>query len=158
MTDSTRQFKSDLEKFARAVDIGIEVVVKKIAIDIFTATVRRTPVAKGALRASWVIGVNIVSSDIVNVSGGKLSKSGATAIANQQKSKLSKFKLGDSINITNNQPYCLVVEYGMFSGSGPKITAQGYSTQAPKGMLRKSIQEIEAGIDSANTEFDRIRG
>lgn len=158
MSESSRRFKADLEKFAQLVDVGIEKAVRKVALDIFTATVKRTPVDKGSLRASWTIGVNTVSSDRVDVSSGKLSKAGASTIANQQKSKLSKYKIGDVINITNNQPYALVVEYGMFRGDGPKITSEGYSTQAPKGMLRKSLQEIEAGISEAIREFERIRG
>jgi len=155
---NTIQFNAQLDVFARNMDMALDKVIRKVALDVFTKTVVLTPVDSGALRASWVIGVNVVSADKVSVSGGKLGKGGASMIAKQQLAKLSTVKAGDSVNITNNQPYAGVVEYGLFLGNGPKITQDGYSTQAPAGMLRKSVQIVENSIINASSVWMRVRG
>lgn len=148
MPDRALEFNADLRRFANRLDAEVDKVVRKVALDIFAGVVRRTPVATGALRASWQIGVNQVSSDRVNVTGN-LTPAAASTIANKEVDKIGNAGAGDVINITNNQPYAIVVEYGLFKGQGPKITSEGYSKQAPAGMLRITIAEVERGIRNA---------
>ncbi len=46
-----------------------------------------------------------------------------------------------------------VIEYGEFPGQGPKTTASGYSTQAPRGVVRISVKRA---ADRFNRSMKKI--
>jgi hypothetical protein len=139
------EFKMDLEKFSKKIDVTVQSVVKKTALDIYKGVTKRTPVDTGALRNSWMIGINhkpegVKKGTRKKGSGGKATR--AEFNESEEMKNLNGIKLGSTVYITNNQPYAEVVEYGKY-GSGPKTTG-GYSSQAPKGMVRVTMQEVEA--------------
>lgn len=48
--------------------------------------------------------------------------------------------------VSNDKPYALVLEYGLYPNppkGGKGKTIDGYSTQAPKGFARISIEEVK---------------
>lgn len=137
-----RKFNTDLKNFSKEVDIELSKVVRLVALKLFTRIVLKTPVDTGVARASWTIGINRIENNKVNVMGGKLSKQGATALANDQLNKLVGVKAYDTVIISNNVPYIEKLEYGGYN-EGPK-TVGGFSIQAPEGMVRVSLEEVEA--------------
>lgn len=129
MTDpDIAAFTADLGKFIAAVDIEADKAIRKIAFDLFSSIVKKTPVDTGRARGAWEVGLDRSST--------KRAKKGKTSVVGKQADalrKLSQFKIGQSIFITNNVDYIVFLEMGT-------------STQAPRGMVKLSIGEIRAAF------------
>lgn len=158
---SLRQFRVDLRKFAKSLDIKIETVMRRTALGIFSGVVKRTPVDTGTARASWQLSMDKVSDDVVTVpKGSKLSSTEATAMARRQLGRLKDVKAYDLIVISNNVPYIEVLEYGGYPdppkrGTWDKKkkkyvikTVRGFSEQAPHGMVSVTLSEEEVKMQA----------
>ena len=150
-TKGYERFSADLAEFANTLGIELDKAIRKVSLDVFTGIVKKTPVDKGALRANWAIGVNKEVTKRPLDKGVKLSAGAAESAAMKDVSHLSKVKAGDRVIISNNMPYARVVEYGEIKGDGPK-TVGGYSKQAPRGMVRVTLAEVE-GEMACDAEF-----
>jgi hypothetical protein len=106
--------KEDLDEIA-------ESEVKELTGDIFRVAVKLSPVYTGAFRASWRVSFNEARTDVTK------GFTPANPIRGAQFRWPSGFKLGDTVIISNNQPYAELIEYG------------GWSNQAPYGVLRLAI-------------------
>ncbi len=124
-------FSKQVNVYVKDLEIDWNRAIRYIALELFDMIIKQTPVDKGILRASWILGVNRIPRSPSAGSGD--SKTTAQG-------KLSSFEVGDPIWIVNHMPYAKVIEYGEFPGQGPKTTASGYSTQAPRGIVRISVQ------------------
>ncbi len=120
-------FSRQIQEVTDELQMVLSQAIRKIALDLFDDILKQTPVDKGTLRGSWVLGVNMLG-----LGEGDTSQSA--------QSKLSTAELGDFIIIANHMPYARVIEYGEYPGQGPKTTADGYSTQAPRGIVRVAVQ------------------
>lgn len=139
-------FALSLKVFAdKAPDLARQ-VVRKVGIDLLTATILRTPVGNpklwkskpppgyvgGRLRANWTVA--LVSPDttttaaIDNDGGATISKGSQTILGGTGT---------EDIWIMNSLPYAIPVEYG-HSG-----------VQAPQGMVRVSVAEFQAFVEKA---------
>lgn len=107
--------KQQLEEFA-------EEGVKEIAGSIFRAAVRLSPVYTGAFRASWRVSFNFAREDVTE------GRSPQNPIRGAAFRWPSGFKLGDTVIISNAQPYAEMLEYG-------------WSDQAPYGVLRVAVAQ-----------------
>ena len=110
--------KGDLNKAARAV-----------AFDLYNRLLIRSPVLTGRFRGNWQIGLNAVPGGVIAVEG-----IGQTAIEAQ--AKVGSFKIGDTINMTNNLPYAVALELG-------------HSGQAPAGVVRITVKEFKGIVKKA---------
>jgi hypothetical protein len=132
-TRSVFQFKSDLEGFAKKVNLSASLVVRRVVLDLHGRIVLRTPVDTGRARASWGIDLGVPGDYVV----GKKKAQGAewaTIHAKGQEGKITERNaLSGMWWIYNNLPYIFALEYGR-------------SRQAPAGMVRVSIAEIEAEL------------
>ena len=158
--ESLRQFRVDLRKFAKSLDIKIETVMRRTSLGVFTGVVKRTPVDKGTARASWQLSVNTVSDDVYDIGGAKLSSAGATAVAKKQLAGLKDIKAYDMVVISNNVPYIEKLEYGGYPDPPKKgtwdkkkkkhviKTTKGFSKQAPHGMLGVTLVGEEAKMQA----------
>ena len=133
-------FESDLRKFADSLGLGVETVVKKISLQVFTGVVKKTPVDTGRARANWVISVEVPSSAPPLPDGKTFSGQEATAFANKELVELSKIKPFSNVFISNNMPYIEVLE-------------DGSSDQAPEGMLAVTLTEVERDIKRITDDF-----
>ena len=115
-------------------------VARAIALELETRVVMKSPVDTGRLRGNWNVGINAV-----NTNEYPASKTGDSSNA-RAISALAKFKVGDTIWITNNLPYVKKLEYGLY-GNGAK-TIGGYSMQAPRGFIRITFKEVQSAFDS----------
>lgn len=127
-------FERDLDKFAASLNIGVEQVVKKIALDVFTGVVRKTPVDKGRARASWVIGVERPLNSPELSTDKTFSAAEAAQFANLELAELSRLKPFDTVFISNSLPYIEALE-------------DGHSKQAPQGMVAVTLSEVERDLD-----------
>lgn len=106
----------DLEDLAEA-------DIKEIAGQIFRTAVKLSPVYTGSFRASWRVSFNLPRTDVTN------RNDPAVPIRGTAFRWPGGFKLGDTVIISNNQPYAEMLEYG-------------WSKQAPYGVLGVAIASV----------------
>lgn len=139
--------------FSREVQIAldkmegdVETFVRAVNFKAFTAIIRETPVDTGRLRGNWQTSETTpIGSRIDRIQTG--SSGPATADAELVLERgLGLFWL------SNNLPYAEVAEYGKW-GTGPykteKTTADGYSVQAPEGMVRRTAARLRSIIQES---------
>lgn len=140
------QFQAEMAKFAKIVDINLATVVKKIAFDLFTKIVYRTPVDTGRARAGWGISINTPITIVPTGYGGKKLKAKSSAheadVVNSYQAT-EGVQLPDLSGIDGTQQVFILnaVEY-------IEMLEDGSSKQAPAGMVRVSIAEVEAEINA----------
>lgn len=127
-------FEADLKKFAQLLDVEVRLVVRRIAFDLFRRIVRRTPVDTGRARASWIMTQGSPSTEVLPE--GSYSQQG------KAQPNIDGYA---PIWISNNLDYIETLEFGLYPGEGPK-TSGGFSIQAPQGMVRLSLAEIETQL------------
>ena len=97
-----------------------EAEIKEFTGDLFRAAVKFSPVYTGSFRAGWRVSFNIPRDDVTNRSNPAVPIRGASF-------RWPKgFKLGDTVIVSNNQPYAELLE-------------NGWSNQAPLGILSLAI-------------------
>lgn len=127
-------FSAQVAQFAEQAMAKADKAVRVIALQTLIRVQSKTPVDSGALRRSWTVALN----------GFPSSYNGDQTIINQ-------IKFGDVIVIATNKPYAPMLEYGLYPSPPKKPTGKtknGYSVQAPKGMVRITVQEVQAFIRS----------
>lgn len=120
---STEKFNEFLQEFIKSVDVDATTVLKKMAFDLLSKMVYRTPVRYGRARAGWsaagaALGVHVPTSPE--------SKPGDSFYEEQLTGDVKVIRMVNKVN------YIIYLEYGS-------------SQQAPLGMLRVSMAEIQAG-------------
>tara|TARA_R110000796_G_C14571530_1_gene435757 strand:- start:2496 stop:2906 length:411 start_codon:yes stop_codon:yes gene_type:complete len=118
------QINIDLAAFAKRIDVGVGIAVEKIGRDLHGKIVKRTPVDTGRARASWDMTINNPSNYVPG--------EGDTTPEPLPSLDLDG---NDQLYIVSNLVYIEPLEHG-------------HSNQAPLGMVRLSVAEIEARIDT----------
>ena len=111
-----------------------EAKIKKAFVGLSTDIIMDTPVLSGRLRNNWMVSVNKGSNETTERTGNE-SIGRVNAV---------KFKLGDTLYLTNNLPYAERIEFGLYpSPSKTGKTVGGYSVKSPQGMCRKNVIKWE---------------
>ena len=95
-----------------------------------------TPKDTGRLRNNWFPSVNSGSNETTESTSDQV----------MARVEALRFKLGDTLYLTNNLPYAEVIEFGLYPNppkNGTGKTVNGYSTKSPAGMCRKNIIKWE---------------
>ncbi|HDR0635842.1 HK97 gp10 family phage protein [Pasteurella multocida] len=129
-------FVIDIAKFREKFSNKADLVLRKVGIETYERVRQKTPVDTGQLRASWTVSIN-----------------GMPQTYNGDLSALSSVKFGDGIIIATDKPYAPALEYGLYPKSGGRKTKNGFSIQAPHGMVRITVQEIQAWLKSNLGKF-----
>ncbi len=140
------EFKADINAYQKAIKRTYVTAFKRAAMYLSNQIIGNSPHDTGKFIASNKIAINYVNDDTYN--GPNVPKTGAKQIAKgeQQKIKSINQRLidkGVTIWFSNNVPYNLMIEYGLYNPSGPKITGNGYSKKSPKGVYRLAGQSTE---------------
>jgi len=123
-------FSVDLSKAIEKAKGRTEIVVKKIALELFSNIVYKSPVLTGRFRANWNCSIGSVDKSTSEAT----DKEGSGAIG-RVRAEVTKYTLdGRSIYLANSLPYAERLE-------------NGWSDQAPQGMVRLSIIEINNAIN-----------
>ena len=140
IANNTGTLTVDLNKILNKSMTNASQIARAIAIELETRVVQKSPVDTGRLRGNWNLGINSVNTTQYSEDRSG-NQSNTRAIG-----ALSKFKVGDTIWITNNLPYVAKLEYGLY-GNGPK-TVGGYSRQAPQGFIRITYLEVIGAFEN----------
>lgn len=106
-------------------------LVKRVALELFGKIVRKTPVDTGRARGGWTISIGALSGVEVEQSigeGRKLTKTLAELTAEARRA-VASLEPYETVFIENNVRYIFRLE-------------NGYSEQAPKGMVALSVEEV----------------
>lgn len=122
-------FKLQLEQFAEKAGAKAELAVRKVALEVYSSVVLKSPVDTGRFRGNWNISMGgfdrTVNPDSIDKTGTKGINAAAVTISRY---------LGGKIFISNNLPYARRLE-------------DGYSKQAPVGMVRITVVEFQDMVD-----------
>lgn len=121
-------FTADIKAFAKKTGQKADEQAIATLFKLNSLVVDRTPVDTGRARGGWIASVGSPSR-----SKGRASKKGQGVIRNANTQAEKAVKNKDIYYLTNNVQYIAVLEYGS-------------SAQAPNGMIRVSMQEIEGLI------------
>lgn len=123
-------FSASIGRFTKQVKAKEDAIIRKAGLMVLNGVQKRTPVDTGQLRASWTASVNQLPA---NYGGNTQSIHDAT--------------FGDTIFIATNKPYAIDLEYGLYpQPSKTGKTTNGYSIQAPQGMVRITVEEVKAKL------------
>ncbi|QQP97937.1 hypothetical protein [Lysobacter enzymogenes] len=141
----TNPFALDISRFVAKAKAAPELVVRKVALDLLTGVVMKTPVGKperwkskpppgyvgGRARGSWVLGIDTpaTTTTVVDKDGNSTILRGLAA--------MGQWGADKPFYITSNLPYIRRLEY------------EGWSQQAPAGMVRITLVEFQSYIDKA---------
>ena len=140
MANNPQKFAAEFGKLLKAAGDKAELVVKKSAISVLTSVEFKSPVGDpdtwsspappgytgGQLKANWNLSVESIDYTTTtdkDPAGGDAVKRAELAIED--------YKIGDKVFITNSLPYAYRLEY------------EGWSGQAPQGMVRITALEFE---------------
>ncbi len=130
-------FANDLKEFAKATNRTITEVLEGVVTELAVRVVQRSPVDTGKFRGNWQIGDGgpdtRVDSEFDKQALGSAPSAGSFA---RWQDQLEGVLPGTVIYITNSLPYARRLEY------------EGYSKQAPEGMVRVTLTEYASIINT----------
>lgn len=126
-------FSADIEEAAKLVDLHVVDFVRLLALRFLYGVIRRSPVDTGRFRGSWRIGVGSPSDDVAPEGYEATGSVGALDAGSDAEGSLRGIKGDDVVFITNSLPYAVPLE-------------EGWSKQAPHGMVKITVAELEAEI------------
>lgn len=133
-------FSLDISKWVEKAQGRIDLVVRKISLDLFSRVILRSPVDTGRFRGNWSVAIGSVPDGVLELN----DKSGSATVS-KATAAVANVKAGDVIYLVNNLPY------------GPRLE-YGWSKQAPAGMVRVTIQEFGGAVaDAVNGAKSEIR-
>lgn len=137
-----------MNKYCKKQGVKLTKVRKTYAYALYSSIVKKTPVDTGRARANWNISVG--SPDL------------STTEETRKSPKPMKDMAGnlddESIFISNNLPYITTLEYGGYPNPPKKDggkTVNGYSRQAPEGMVGVTLANNEAIFNAAVRRIEK---
>jgi allantoicase len=104
----------------------MELAVRKIMLEMFRKIILKSPVDTGRFRGNWQVAIGDAPEGTLELD----DKTGIATIAKAD-ANLAGVDIGDTIFFANNLPYAMRLE-------------EGYSGQAPAGMVSLTVQEFQA--------------
>lgn len=142
MSINTAEFMRAFNASVDQVETDFNTALAAAALQLFGKIIERTPVDTGILRSNWQTTLVSPSAQAV----------GSTSNAAGRARSVLNGYTGGAIYFTNNMPYAYVAEYGGWgrgAGATNKTTRDGYSVQAPNGMVRISLAEFTDHLNEA---------
>ena len=125
-------------EWARKVERRMDVAVRKITEGVFAGVIEISPVDKGRFKANWQPAIGSAPSGIIEAT----DPSGAMVMA-KVSGVVAGVKAGDVIYMVNNLPYARRLE-------------DGYSKQAPAGMVALTVQRFQPIAAEAIRQASRV--
>lgn len=124
-------FLDVINQWVENTETKIDNVLQTIVFKVGESLVTLSPVDTGRFKANWQLGIDAGSANSFN----SFDQSGTSTIA-EIASKAKTFTAGQVAYIQNHVLYGYDLEYGTYNGPTQKVTDQGFSRQAPHGMVR----------------------
>lgn len=129
-----RSFTLAIERWGADTLIKIDKVRRASILELFNLVIDGTPVDTGMLRGNWQTSVNAPTTGAIDREDKPGAAAKAEALANLG-------SLVDVVYMVNSLPYVERIEY------------EGYSAQAPEGMVRKNALRWQAIVEAKAKEY-----
>lgn len=150
-------FSKQISRWCQKAETNMDDVVRYTAKEMSLRVVHKNPVDTGLLKNNWFGSVN----ELPTTSRTTANKSG-NASKQSIRQAVKKLKVGDKYYFINNLIYAPIVEYGLY----PKLVRykthernlkkygrirswNGFSTLAPAGMVRVTVNEFDNIVKQA---------
>jgi hypothetical protein len=127
-------FEDQIRAWQVKTERKLDEVPRKVVFEMFRKIVLKTPVDEGRARSNWQPSIGSPATGTFDT----LDKDGNATIA-KAKAILATANAGDTIYLSNNLPYIRRLE-------------EGYSQQAPAGMVALTVQEFAAIVKRVGLE------
>lgn len=121
-------FADDLAKYCMAAGDKVEQLVRDTAIGLQAEMMDKSPVDTGRFRSNWQCGIGSINPD--TSAAPNSDALGRTRVA------LETWRPGQTIFLSNSLPYAKRLE-------------NGWSQQAPSGMVRLTVQDFAQAVKRA---------
>lgn len=121
-------FADSLAKYCKAAGDQVETVVRKTAFELQASMIEKSPVDTGRFKSNWQVGISAINANTSSAAGSDALGRVMTA--------LEGHKPGNAIWLTNSLPYAKRLE-------------NGWSQQAPSGMVRLTLQDFRQAVERA---------
>ena len=118
-------FGDQIAAFTEKTERKMDLAFRKITLEMFSRVILNTPVDSGRARANWQVAIGSVPEGVLELE----DKSG-TATVSAASAAAADLGTGDVIYLVNNLPYIQKLE-------------NGYSGQAPAGMVGLTVQQFQ---------------
>jgi hypothetical protein len=133
-------FASDIEKFAAKAKVGYNDAVNGALFGLSRSVILSTAVDEGRARGEW----------FASLSSYPTTTNGNVGANFSQVQMVSSKAAGGVFYLTNNMPYIGKLEYGGYPNpSNGDKTINGFSKQAPQGMVRISIENFQQMLNES---------
>lgn len=142
---ATSTFAIDVKRFGAKTAQQMSLAHRKVALDLFTRVIMRSPVDTGRFRANWqtTVGERAVGTreafDKGPVQASGMNAAISSKAAAEAVQVVSRAPLGPDLWLANNLPYAVPLE-------------NGHSPQAPGGMVKLSMLEVPGIVQQAVDE------
>jgi hypothetical protein len=130
-------FELDIARFVEKAKGNVDLVVRKVALDMFKRVILKSPVKEGRFRGNWQVAIGSIPAGTLEIN----DKAGTATIAKVTAATL-QLKAGQVITLVNNLAYARRLEYG-------------HSKQAPNGMVRLTVTEFGAVVNKAAADLPK---
>ena len=124
-------FGQQMRRWSEKTERKMNQAVRKISLDVFTNVINMSPVDTGRFKGNWQPAVGNAPAGMIEA----VDPSGALVIARVQ-GVTAGVTAGDVIYMVNNLPYARRLE-------------DGWSQQAPAGMVALTVQRFQPIADAA---------
>lgn len=133
-------FSAELTRWIDKTKTDMTLVIRKIALDLFSRIILKTPVKTGRARMNWHVSIGQIRDELIGLNG-EYSASGAyqKALADATSEIMSYSDADLAIFLLNNLPYIERLE-------------DGSSSQAPSGMVKITLEEYPYIVEDAVKE------
>lgn len=130
-------FELDIQRFVAKAKGNIDLVIRKIALDLFRRVIMKSPVDTGRFKGNWQVAIGSIPAGVLEIN----DKTGSATISKMTAAVLG-LKAGETIYLVNNLEYARPLEYG-------------HSKQAPAGVVRITVQEYPQVVSKAANEVPK---
>lgn len=154
------EFERDLDRLMQRMERYLLDVQTETSYWCLRQVIQRTPVWEardsdppgyskhtgGIAKNAWQISFEGPSNE-----GARAPSSSGTGSLNEGRARVGRLTNFREVWVTNNVPYITVLEFGGFPNppkQGTGRTVGGFSTQAPEGMVRKTLREAPEAAEA----------
>jgi hypothetical protein len=136
-------FSLGLDAFIAKTKANADTVVRQASLSVLSSVVKRSPVDTGRFRGNWQTTVaNPATGTLERDDKGVKGSPPGPEVYSSALNALAGTKAGETVWIVNNLPYAQRLE-------------NGYSQQAPAGMVRVTVTEFQRYVAQAASQVDK---
>jgi|APAga8741243762_1050094.scaffolds.fasta_scaffold41092_2 hypothetical protein len=137
-------FLDTINEWVEATEKRIDETLQTITIKVGESVIMLSPVDTGRFRGNWQLTIDGTSANSLV----RYDQDGSSTLA-MLASKANSFTAGQVAYIQNHVLYGYDLEWGTYNGPTQKVTEEGFSRQAPAGMVRVTEADFVRIVNDA---------